>query len=291
MTTKEYINTLFEEYEDSEALIDFKEELLSNLDARIKSLCDKGMVYEEAFHKTTEELGDISILAHEISLKKRKEIFETMYMQKRNYMDTKRVGAYILLGMVVAFGAIVAGMLWFSSENITQVLGVLLVFGVVPATGYIYLGLTQETASRNPMSKKRALLYSGAAFVFLFGITVFLMSYFGQNTELNVAIATLIPFIIPSVAFGAFLVLTEQNYHKPWVRKQHEEMMKAQQNRFSSPAAETRYGLLVGALWILATAVFIVLSITIGIKFSWLAFVGAIVIQLVIEAMISVKHH
>ncbi|MDR1580821.1 MAG: permease prefix domain 1-containing protein, partial [Synergistaceae bacterium] len=104
MSTQKYIDGLFANYEETPALADFKEELRGNLDERIKNLVKKGMSEQEAFHKATAELGDISALADEISLKKKQEVYEDMYMGTRKYMTIKRTAAFVLGGTTVCFG-------------------------------------------------------------------------------------------------------------------------------------------------------------------------------------------
>jgi hypothetical protein len=60
---KELVDSLFEGYEQTAELADFKEELLSNLNDKLESLVKKGMDSETAFAKVSAELGDISALA------------------------------------------------------------------------------------------------------------------------------------------------------------------------------------------------------------------------------------
>ena len=223
MDTRKYIDSLFSDYEETSALIDFKEELKSFLDERIKALVKSGMDEKDAFEKATNELGDMSAVADEISRKKKQEILAEMYMKTRHYMPTWRIVLYILCGTVFGFGVIVAALSGFFTGDINASLGSLLVFGVVPILGFLFLGLTQETAVHEPMDWKRALLYVIAAGVFLFGVIVFIITYFEDSAGLPYAIATLIPFILPSSAFGAFLILTEKDRSKPWVKKQREE--------------------------------------------------------------------
>jgi hypothetical protein len=88
MGTQKYVDGLFSGYEQTPTLCDFKEELRSNLNDRIANLIKKGMSEQMAFDKATTELGDISALADEISLKKKKEVFSEMYMKTKNYMKT-----------------------------------------------------------------------------------------------------------------------------------------------------------------------------------------------------------
>jgi len=287
MDTRKYIDSLFSDYEETSALTDFKEELRSFLDERINTLVKSGMDEKDAFVKVTNELGDMSAVADEISLKKKQEILAEMYMKTRHYMSTWRIALYILCGTVLGFGVIIAVLSGFLSDDINAPLGSLLIFGVIPILGFLFLGLTQETAVREAMGWKRALLYVLATGVVLFGVIIFIIVYFEDGAGLPYAIATLIPFILPSLAFGAFLILTEKDRSKPWVKKQHEEYMKRSQERFGDPAREERFGLISGALWIAAIAVFVLLTILFGLKFSWLSIVVALIGQMFIQAMLT----
>jgi len=284
MDTRKYIDSLFADYEETAALTDFKEELKSFLDERIKTLVKNGLEEKDAFAKATTELGDISAVADEISRKKKQEILGEMYLKTRHYMSTWRIALYILCGTALGFGIIVTALSGFFSGDVNASLGSLLIFGGIPMLGLLFLGLTQETAAREAMGWKRALLYVLAAGVFLFGMFAFLVAYFEDGAGLPYAIATLIPFILPSAAFGAFLILTEKDRSKPWVRKQREEYIKRSRERFGDPAQEERFGLFSGALWIAAIAAFILLTILCGLKFAWLAIAAALIGQMLILA-------
>jgi hypothetical protein len=259
--------------------------------------------------KATAELGDISALADEISLKKKQEVFEEMYMGVRRYLTPTRTALYVLGGLAVCFGLIVAAVTWFSTEFAVAALGSAMLFCVAGAALLTFLGCTQETASRNPMPGKRAAFYAASAGVFLFGVFIVPMTYYGVrdvevmspdevaahgasfssltegNLSLMTAIATLIPFVLPSVALLAFLLLTEKDRRKPWVVEYAAEYRKHEAEYFANPATATRFGLVSGAIWITAVALFIVLTMRAGFLYSWLVFVGAIVAQLLIQAL------
>ena len=287
MNTCKYIDSLFSDYQETPELKDFKEELNCFLDERIKALMKTGMVEKNAFEKATKELGDMSAVADEVSRKKKQEILGEMYMKTRNYMSTKRILLYVLCGAALGFGFIVAMLSGYFSGEINAIFGTLLVFACIPILGFLFLGLTQETAVHEPMSWKRALFYVAAAGVFLYGVVVFLIAYFDKSAGLPYAIATLIPFILPSGALGAFLIMTEKDRSKPWVRQQREEAIKHSWQNFASPAQMERFGLFSGAIWIAAAAVFVLLTILFGLKFSWLAIVAALVGQMIVLAMFA----
>ncbi|MDR1953015.1 MAG: permease prefix domain 1-containing protein [Clostridiales Family XIII bacterium] len=304
MDTKQYVDGLFLNYEETDVLSDFKEELKSNLDDRITNLTAKGMDEKAAFGKATAELGDISALADEISLQKKQEVFEDMYMGVRKYLTPKRTIVYVLGGVMICMGLIVAAITWLTTELGVATLGSAMVFCVAGVMLLTFLGFTQETASKYPMPRKRTIFYTLSVGVFTFGLFCMPLTYLSVagaglstaelaahgaifsagNLSLMTAVSTMIPFIVPSVALFVFLVLTEKDRRKPWAVKHANEYMRQEAAFFADPAQATRFGLVSGAIWIAAIALFIILTIHIGILYSWLAFAGAIVMQLLIQA-------
>jgi hypothetical protein len=302
--TQKHIDGLFANYEETPALADFKEELRGNLDERIKNLVKKGMPEQEAFYKATGELGDISALAEEISLKKKREVYEEMYMGTRKYLTPRRTAVFVLGGATVCFGLICAAIVWFSAGIEEEALGAAMVFCVAGAALLTFMGLTQETAATYPMSWKRAVFYAASVGLFLFGVFLVPMTYFSMISDANsyeiaagrvlasyesvglmTSIAVLIPFVLPAVALFVFLVLTEKDRRKPWVVELANESARREMEYFSNPAQATRFGLVCGAIWIAAIASFVILTVKIGIIYSWLALAGAIVLQLLVQAL------
>ena len=282
MNTKQYIEALFSDYEETNALADFKEELESNLNDRISSLGKKGLSEKEAYDKVIAELGDISTLADELSLKKKQQVFSDRYMKTRRYIKPWRMAIYVLCGTIFGFGVITGISTWMFSKDIQAFLGTVLFFSEASVLGLVFLGLTQETSMREAMPWKRALWYVVASGVFLFGVILFIMTYFADGVGLPHAIASLIPFALPSLALGVFLILTEKDRSKPWMRELRKKALEREMNRFASPVEQERFGLISGAIWIGGIAIFILLTITVGIKFSWLAFVIALIGQMLV---------
>jgi hypothetical protein len=298
MKTQDFVNRLFSEYEESPALRDFKEELLSNLEARIASLKAKGLDEGAAFEKATGELGDISALADQISLKKKQEVLQDAYLGLRKYLKPGRVawyvisGAWFVLGIVIALVASLAGeepsayeAFWEPYKRGIQFFGVLVAF-VPPAAGVLtFLGITQETASRNPLSPKRGFWYALAVLVLSFGVILSPLTYFAAGRRLMEALATLIPCVIPGLGVLIFLILTEKDTRKPWVRAQHEKEARVNMELFSDPVAAARFGMISGALWIFAAGLFLLLGFLAGFRISWLVFVFAVAVQLIIQGL------
>ncbi|MDR1972618.1 MAG: permease prefix domain 1-containing protein [Treponema sp.] len=298
METLEFVNHLFSEYEETAALRDFKEELLSNLEARITSLAAKGLDERAAFEKAAGELGDISALADQISLRKKQEVLQDAYLGMRKYLTPGRVALYVVSGAWLVLGVIIALVAYFTGEGqsaleafwepnkqIVVSLGVLI--GVVPlsAAAFTFLGLTQETASRNPLSKKRGLWYALSAAALSGGVILFPLTYFAVDRGLMEAIATLIPCVIPSLALLIFLILTEKDCRKPWARAQSEKEARASMAMLRDPVTAARFGMVSGALWIFAAGLFILLGFLAGFHLSWLVFIFAVAVQLVVQTL------
>src|SRR5690625_3793940 len=200
MELKEFINKAFEKYEESPKLIDFKEELLTNLQDRLKSLETTGLTREEDL----------------------KEI-ESEYMSLRHFVTNPLAVIYTILGVLIGFGLITSGLSYLSSGKIESLTGVLMLFLVVPLAGFVYMGLTQETATRHPMRPLRASIYSIAVLVLLFGISLIPIMIFSTSKPLVNVLAILIPFVLPTIGVIGFLMITEMDYRKAWVLKEAEK--------------------------------------------------------------------
>jgi hypothetical protein len=300
METQDFVNRLFSEYEESPALRDFKEELLSNLEARIASLRAKGLDEGAAFEKATGELGDISALADQISLKKKQEVLQDAYLGMRTYLKPGRVawyvisGAWFVLGLVVALVVYLTGeepsaleAFWEPYKRAVHFFGVLAAFVPPAAAAFTFLGSTQETASRNPLSVKRGVWYALAAAVLSFGVILSPLTYFVTDQGLMEAVATLIPFAIPGLGVLIFLILTERDTRKSWVRAQYEKEARANMELFKDPVAAARFGMISGALWIFALGFFLLVGFLAGFRFSWLVFVFAVALQLTVQGLMT----
>jgi len=318
MKAKEFVDSLFKGYEETAALADFKEELLANLNAKTESFVKKGMPPEAAFEKAASQLGDVSALADELSLKKRKEVFEEVYMDIRMYMPASRVAGYVVFGILAFFGISIALIVLFTARNITFLsgtslgltgfFGAMMPFLTAAAIGFTFLGVTQETASMLPVSKKRGAWYAAAAGLISFGLFTMPIVYFGTKFAGNIVnnifdsdlnfkyletfvpvICMIIPFILPGAGLLTFLILTEKDRLKPWAKDLRDNAVKSEMEIFNDPVTATRFGLISGAIWIFATGVFILLGFLIGFKYSWLVFIFTTGVQLLVQLLMSRK--
>ncbi len=289
MNVQQYVDKLFAGYESNADMEDFKEELCSNLQERIKYMEKKGMDSKEAFKKATDELGDITEIANQISNEKRKEYIENMYMKTKNYLDVPHIIGYLLAGGLLAIGIIFTLLAFLRTGDPVAGLGSLIPFFILPVCAFVFLGLTQETARNFPMPWKRALVYVAAVAVILFGVVIFALTFFVGELGLEEALGTLIPFVIPGSLLMAFLVLTEKNRKKPWVIEQEVNWAAQVGDQFSDPHTATKFGLFSGALWIFAIALFITFGFLFSFAYSWLVFVFAVAAQLLVQAFMMSK--
>jgi hypothetical protein len=224
-------------------------------------------------------------------------------------MTIKRTAAFVLGGTTVCFGLISAAITWFSKGLEAEALGSAMVFCVAGAALLTFMGLTQESAANHPMPWKRAVFYAISVGVFLFGVFLVPMTYFNfaatgaspseiaaHNADMSrvdfafmTSIGTLIPFVLPAAALFVFLVLTEKDRRKLWVVELAKESAKREMEYFANPVQATRLGLVCGAIWIAAIASFVILTVRVGILYSWLALAGAIVLQLLAQALFFTK--
>jgi len=312
MNAKEFVDSLFNGYEQTEALADFKEELLTNMNAKIENFIRKGMDMDAAFAKASAELGDVSSLADEMSLKKRKEVFEEVYMDIRMYMPARRIAGYVVFGILAFFGITVAVITLFATRSIefmsdtsldlTSFFGAMMPFLTAAVIGFTFLGVTQETASMLPVSKKRGAWYATAAGLIAFGLLTMPIVYFSTRLAKDIVndifaydnpikhletlvpvLSIIIPFVLPGIGILVFLVLTEKNRLKPWAKNLHNKAVEGEMAIWNDPAKAARFGMFSGAIWIFAAGIFIVLGFLIGFKFSWPVFIFATAFQLVIQ--------
>ena len=174
-----------------------------------------------------------------------------------------------------------SGIVYLQDKNLLNTTGALMPFFITATALFVYFGLTQETPQDYGMNSKRAMAYSVATLVMLVGIFVAGCVYF-SGKELFVVLATLMPFILPSVVIFIYLGLTEKSrgkmdaaWQKQWVEN------------YSNPQTMMLRGNISGALWIFSFAAFFLIGLTIGWKFSWIVFIFAVGFEVLIEAYFS----
>ena len=310
MKTQEYVNKLFNGYDDTPELKDFKMEITANLDDRIADLEKKGLSSSEAFSKAVSELGNITEIADEISKQKRNEIINRMYIHQNFKIDAKHALGYVVAGILLILSVILIvpsfmdGSLFLKRfedswlSDMPDIVWTLttpifpMFFISLSGAIFTFFGLTQETLANFPMNSKRAFLYSLPVGVGIFGIAFALTSYL-NNTEIVPMLLILALFLIPAAGLLAFLLLTEKNRYKPWVAETIEKYASQYSNQFAEQFAGKNaelFGMQSAILWTLSIAIFIAFGVLISFKYSWMVFLFGIVGQLVLVYMMMCRN-
>ncbi|HEY5221832.1 MAG TPA: hypothetical protein VIJ18_02115 [Microbacteriaceae bacterium] len=112
-----------------------------------------------------------------------------------------------------------------------------------------------------------------------------LVLFLGDVSQLDLLITAVVIVVAAIIGF-IWLGTTQTNRTKPWAR----DVARAQQidDRFSQdPAAAARFGIYAGIIMLLSLAAFVVLTITIGFVWSWLALlIGIVVLMFVLARML-----
>ena len=215
-------------------------------------------------------------------------------MDIKMYMPARRVAGYVVFGVLVLWGITSALIALFSGKNadflsdksLVRFFGAMMPFLTAAVVGFTWLGVTQETASMNPVSKKRGAWYATAAGLIFFGLLSMLITYFKMKPVKSI-IGEIIPFILPGIGILAFLILTEKDRLKPWAKNFRDKTVAREMALWNDPAVATRFGLFSGAIWMFAVGIFVLLGFLIGFKFSWLIFIFATAFQLLVQGVMS----
>lgn len=289
MKEKIYVDRLFYEYEETQEINDFKEEIIVNLKERVKDFQDKGFSEDESFEKATLELGDITEIANQLGKQKRNEAISQMYIGSKVPLTKKHAAGYSICLGILLLGFIIAFINYTTTTELFISLGTLSIFVSIPCGILTFLGLTQETTRNMPMSYKRALFYGVTTSIIIFGLIISAM-FFIMKLKLTTVLGVLITFIIPALIVLTFLILTEKKRSKPLVEKEAQYYSQYYSSENINPTRAAKFGILSAALWTFAIALFIVLGILISFKYSWMILLFLIPIQLLLVSwMFEIK--
>jgi len=281
MKEKIFVDRLFAEYENTQEIIDFKEEITINLQERIKEFMSKGMDEDEAFEKAKAELGDITQIADNIGKQTKHEAISQMYIAPRPPIKKWQALGFSICGALTLLAFVIAGLYTYAPQLwIMPLLLLPFVGGIIT-----YLSLIIETRGHYPMEKSRALRYAITASIILFAIWLFFLLLF-RDVLLESAIIISVIVLTPAMIMLPYMILTEKNRKKPWVLK---EMEKWQELYKVDPRQAAKFGMLTSALWVSAVALFIILGFFVGFKYSWVILVLAVPLELVLTSMIFKK--
>jgi MFS family permease len=282
-----YLDTAFAGIDMTPETQDLKEELRGNLGARVAELQSRGMDASTAASTAVDELGDIRELVDSLesgdasdndSARRASSQADAVTL---NHVRPRPgfVIRTVLLSLVVASTAalVVLGALGIVAWPAVALTAIAVVFAL--AAGVIVTdSLVQETSQHYRLPWGRAASYGVASFVGALGIA-FGTEFVGDTDQLWLLITGILLAVGSLVAFIA-LGVTQTNRMKPWARALQREYEAA--DRFSQdPVLAARFGIYTIVIWVLAFAAFVVLSITIGFVWSWLALLAGLTIFMI----------
>ena len=277
-----YLDEAFAGIEMTPETQDLKEELRGNLGARVAELEARGMDASTAATTAVNEVGDIRELVDSLDLADptgaAPRATSPADAVKLNHVRPKPgfVIRTVLLSLAVVASAtlITLSALGVLDWPLLAQVAVAVVFAVT--IGVIVAdGLVQETSQNYRLPTGRALSYGAAALAGGLGISLAGL-FFGDTAQLWPLFVGL-PLAIASLVAFIALGVTQTNRMKPWARTMQRQYEAA--DRFSQdPVLAARFGIYTVVIWVLAFALFIVLSITIGFAWSWLALLSGLAI-------------
>jgi len=277
-----YVDRLFADYEDTPEIRDFKEEIVGNLNERIKELVINGLSEEKAFDKAAAELGDITAIADDVGKKKRNETIGQMYMGAKVPLTKKAAAGFTVASGLLLLCIGLALFNFFSETRNVWVYNLSASLLPVACGLYAYFGLTRETASHYPMKNGRALAYGIVCLIGFLGVGLAGVSFLFNGFEMSAALGVKIALILPAICALIFLLATETKRQKPWLKAMIEQEIENSIKSHMSivdPVRAAKFGVASGGLWILSIAVFMTLGSVIGWQYSWLVFLFALAIQ------------
>jgi hypothetical protein len=286
---------------DTDELRDLRDEVRASLAARIEELQSGGAGPTAAVATAFAELGDIRSLAAEVSGTTatgpaRGTAVDPEWSAGRTAAELVRGHrvrprpAFVV--RTVLLSATAAGGLTLTILDVLDIIAwpiavsVIAVVLLLAAPIGVIIGdaLHQETTTNFPLPAGRAAGYGTSAFLGLAGLA--LAALYAADHEQVWLIAVGAPLVVISIAWFSYLGATQTNRKKPWLRRLHREHPAV--DRFSQDeAAAARFGIYTVVIGVLAISAFVVLSLTVGLAWSWLALVaGAVAFFLVLARML-----
>ena len=268
---------------------DLKEELRSSLVDRVADLTAQGMTDADAARRAIDELGDVREAAQDTARAEtqhgKREKVDVVALALAN--KVKPNPAFVLrtaaLSAVIVVAATVLVIDFADGFDLADgamvavgLLGIALPVGLIVADS-----LGQETTSNYPMPRGRAGLYGLAVGAILAGAAF--VTWFGFETDQLWAGILGVVITVLGVLLATYVGVTQTNRHKPWTKAAAANYQF--QNRFEEkPEVAARYGMYSGALWLLALGAFVALSLMFGFAWSWIAFLVAVLVQMIMTA-------
>ncbi|MCG7285888.1 permease prefix domain 1-containing protein [Cellulomonas sp. ACRRI] len=262
---------------------DLKEEVRASLMARAADLEAAGAGPADAARTALAEIGDLRDVVAAVANGPADDeghaaLLATHRVRPRPaFVVRVSLAAVVLAGAAALVALVATGVLGWSLAA-----GAALAAVAGLATGAVVAdSLRQETTQNYPLPAGRALGFgaAGAAVVAALGLGGLFAAHLDRPWLAAVAGVLLVAGVLGFVVLG----VTQTNRHKPWTVELGRQAVG--QDRFTrEPEAAARFGIYSGALGLVAVLAFVVLTMTVGIAWSWLALVGGMVVHMVLLA-------
>lgn len=294
-TVHRLLDDAFAGVEPSPEVQDLKEEIRANLEARAAELQADGVSPDDAARRAFDELGDVRALvadaqadvAAQTGGAPRTPLQEAFAVAQQQRVRPK---PRFVLGVVLASVVLVA----LVALCLLAPLGVLALPGLAvaallltasSAAGFVVgSSLSQETTTNHPMPSRRAGGYYLATGLAVFGLLLAGFTLLGTFEAWVYVVAA--GFVVVGGVLFTMLGVTQTNRKKAWVRDVARAHATGHDfDRFEQdPAAAARFGVYTMVIWLAAFVVFVVLGLTVGWAWSWLTFVVALAVMMLVLA-------
>ena len=253
---------------------ELKDEVRANLVARVAELEAGGLPADTAARQALEELGDVHAIIDGT------EPVVPWHQQRVR----PRPGFVVRTVLLSALGAAGLAVPILDATVADMPLGVEIAAALVLAVtaGVITAdALRQETNHNHPMPAGRAGGYGIGVLLAVAGLGG--VWFFIRGDGLGWLIGGAVPLLV-AAGLLSYLGATQTNRHKQWVVRLQQEHQAAGDRFVNDPAAAARFGIYTVVNWLLTITVFIVLTLTVGWVWSWIAVVGGIVVMMLMIA-------
>jgi hypothetical protein len=254
---------------------DLKEEVRASLMARAADLEAAGATPADAARTALAEIGELGDVVAAVADVRGDEPGHAALLSAHRvrprpaFVVRVSLAALALAAAAVLLALVATGVLpWSAGAGVALSVAAGLATGAVVADG-----LRQETTQSFPLPPGRALGFgaAGAAVVAALGLGGLFAADLGRVWLAVAAGVLLVGGVLGFVVLG----VTQTNRHKPWTVELGRQA--AGQDRFSrEPEAAARFGIYSAALGLAAVLAFVVLTMTVGQAWSWLALAAAV---------------
>lgn len=294
-TVHRLLDDAFAGVEPSPEVQDLKEEIRANLEARAAELQAGGASPDDAARRAFDELGDVGALVADAQADvvaetggaPRTALQEAFVAARQHRVRPK---PRFVLGVVLASLVLVAlvALCLLAALDVLALPGVVvaaLLLTASSAAGFVVgSSLSQETTTNHPVPSRRAGGYYLATGLAVLGLLLAGFTLLGTFEAWGYVVSAGL-LVVGGVVF-TMLGVTQTNRKKAWVR----DVARAQASghhydRFDhDPAAAARFGVYTVVIWLVAFVVFVVLGVTVGWAWSWLTFVVALAVMMLVLA-------